>query len=261
MVFDVTPPSVVETGHQEDTMNWNYSDISKMLDHALLKPTLTTVDLKSGCLMARAYDVASVCIMPFAVKQCVELLCGSSVAPSTTIGFPHGASATSSKIEQSRTAMADGCAELDMVVNLSKVLSGDWGYVQSELQAVAEMVHCEGRKLKVIFETCYLSNADKIRLCEICGEVGADWVKTSTGFGTAGATHEDLVLMRKHSPASVQVKASGGIRTLDALLPVRDIGVTRIGTSSTEMILDEARARLHLTPIDAARTTAETTDY
>lgn len=242
-------------------MNWNYSDISKMIDHALLKPTLTTPDLKSGCLMARAYDVASVCIMPFAMRQCAQLLSGSTVAPSTTIGFPHGASAISSKIEQSRTALADGCAELDMVINISKVLSGDWNYVQSEIQAVVDVAHGEGQKLKVIFETCYLSNADKIRLCEICGEVGADWVKTSTGFGTGGATHGDLVLMRQHSPTSVQVKASGGIRSLDALLPVRDIGVTRIGTSSTQPILDEARAHLKLPPIDFARTTLVATDY
>ena len=242
-------------------MNWNYSDISKMIDHALLKPTLTTADLKSGCLMARAYDVASVCIMPFAMKHCAQLLSGSTVAPSTTIGFPHGASAISSKIEQSRTALADGCAELDMVINISKALSGDWDYVRSEIQAVVNVAHGEGQRLKVIFETCYLSNADKIRLCEICGEVGADWVKTSTGFGTGGASHEDLVLMRKHSPKRVQVKASGGIRTLDALLPVRDIGVTRIGTSSTQTILDEARARLNLPPMDSARTTSEATDY
>ncbi len=225
---------------------WTCPDISKMIDHALLKPTLTTSELTAGCLMARAYDVASVCIMPYAVKQCADLLDGSTVIPGTTIGFPHGASAIGSKVDQSKTALADGCVELDMVINISKVLSGDWDYVRSEIQAVVEVAHNQNQRVKVIFETCYLTDDDKIRLCEICGEVGADWVKTSTGFGSAGATHEDLRLMREHSPESVQVKASGGIRTLDALLAVREFGVTRVGTSSTQAILDEVRHRLKL---------------
>ncbi len=160
-------------------MTWNYSDVSKMIDHALLKPTLTAGELESGCRMAIAYDIASVCIMPFAVKQCAEILDGSTVATSTTIGFPHGASATSSKVEQSATALADGCRELDMVVNISKVLSEDWGYVQTEIAAVVDVTHAQDQRVKVIFETCYLSDEQKIRLCEICGEVGADWAKTS----------------------------------------------------------------------------------
>lgn len=241
-------------------MSWKYSDISKMIDHALLKPTLTATELESGCLMARAYDVASVCIMPFAVRQSAELLRGSTVLTGTTIGFPHGVSAVTSKIEQSVTAIADGCAELDMVVNLSKVRSGDWDYVRSEIQNIVDVTHASDAQVKVIFETCYLSDEEKIRLCEICGEVGADWVKTSTGFGTAGASREDLILMRKNSPQSVQVKASGGIRTLDDVLPLRDLGVTRIGTSSTQAILDEALARLGLPPIDF-RTTAGDGNY
>jgi len=242
-------------------MSWNYSDISKMIDHALLKPTLTADELAAGCLMARAYDVASVCIMPFAVKQCAEILEGSTVAASTTIGFPHGASATSSKVDQSATALADGCRELDMVVNISKVLSGDWDYVQAEIAAVVEVAHAQNQRVKVIFETCYLSDDQKIRLCEICGNVGADWVKTSTGFGTGGATPEDLRLMREHSPSPVQVKASGGIRTLEALLPVRDLGVTRIGTSSTQAILDEARRQLGLSAIESSGPSTETAGY
>jgi len=240
---------------------WTYSDIAKMIDHALLKPTLTTTELTAGCQMARAYDVASVCIMPYAVKQCADLLSGSTVAPSTTIGFPHGASAISSKVDQSKTALADGCSELDMVVNISKVLSGDWDYVRSEIQAVVEVAHQAGQRVKVIFETCYLSDSDKIRLCEICGEVGADWVKTSTGFGTGGATHEDLKLMRQHSPNSVQVKASGGVRTLDALFAVRELGVTRVGTSSTPAILDEARQQLQLSAIATDGPSTEVAGY
>lgn len=242
-------------------MNWDYPDIAKMIDHALLKPTLTTAELAAGCLMARAYDIASVCIMPFAVKQCAELLDGSTVAPSTTIGFPHGASATSSKVQQSQTALQDGCVELDMVVNISRVLSGDWDSVHAEIKAVADVVHDAGQRLKIIFETCYLSDSDKIRLCEICGDIEVDWVKTSTGFGSGGATIEDLTLMRQHSPESVQVKASGGIRTLDVLLPVRDLGVTRIGTSSTQAILDEARARLGLPAIQCDAPAAESAGY
>lgn len=242
-------------------MTWSYTDISKMIDHALLKPTLTTADLEAGCRMARAYDVASVCIMPFAVRLCAELLQGSSVAPSTTIGFPHGASATSSKVQQSVTALDDGCQELDMVVNISRVLSGDWDYVRSEIQAVIDVAHDRGQRVKVIFETCYLSDSDKRQLCEICGEVGADWVKTSTGFGTGGATHDDLTLMRQHSPDTVQVKASGGIRTLESLLSVRDLGVTRIGTSSTQAILDEARTRLDLPAVKCDGPTADAAGY
>ena len=234
-------------------MDVSYSEISKMIDHALLKPTLTAADLEAGCRTARAYDVASVCMMPFAVKQCVDLLVGSTVLLSTTIGFPHGASATSTKVAQSETALADGCAELDMVVNISKVLSEDWNYVRGEIQAIVDLVHAAGRKVKVIFETCFLSDGQKQRLCEICGETNADWSKTSTGFGTGGATHEDLRLMRKHCPGHVQIKASGGICNLDALLGVRQIGVTRVGTSSTQNILDEARCRLGLAPIDGAR--------
>lgn len=240
---------------------WTYSDIAKMIDHALLKPTLTTPELTVGCQMARAYDVASVCILPYAVKQCADLLSGSTVAPSTTIGFPHGASAISSKVEQSITALADGCIELDLVVNISKVLSGDWDYVRSEIRAVVEVAHQAGGRAKVIFETCYLSNDDKIRLCEICGDVKADWIKTSTGFGTGGATHEDLQLMRQHAPDYVQVKASGGIQTLEALLAARQFGVNRIGTSSTQAILNAARVQQKLSPITLEGPSTEVSGY
>ncbi|MCH2211538.1 MAG: deoxyribose-phosphate aldolase [Fuerstiella sp.] len=242
-------------------MNWDYSDISKMIDHALLKPTLKTNELEAGCLMARSYNVASVCIMPFAVKRCTELLAGSDVVPCTTIGFPHGASAIHSKVEQSRIALADGCAELDMVINISKALSGDWDYVRSEIEAVVDLAHRADGRVKVIFETCYLSNHEKIRLCEICGQLGVDWVKTSTGFGSGGATHDDLILMRRTVPKTVQVKASGGIRSLDSLLSARKIGVTRIGTSSTQAILDEVRLRLQLAPIEFVGSTGETPEY
>lgn len=230
-------------------MNASYGDIAKMIDHSLLNPTLTVSDLEHGCRLAVAYDVASVCIMPYAMARCTELLSGSTVQPSTTIGFPHGGHTTESKRAEAIRAIADGCQELDMVVNISKVLSGLWEDVRDEIQTVVEVAHLEGRKVKVIFENCYLSDDQKIRLCEICGELNVDWVKTSTGYGSGGATPEDLRLMRSHSPAHVQVKAAGGVRDLDGLLAVREIGVTRVGASKTAQILDECRSRLGLEPI------------
>jgi deoxyribose-phosphate aldolase len=182
--------------------------------------------------------------MPFYLKRCAEILKGSTVKPSTTIGFPHGGHTTAIKLAEARRALGDGCEELDMVVNVSKVLSGDWDYVRHEIKAVTEVAHAQGQKIKVIFENCYLKDAHKIRLCEICAEVGADWVKTSTGFGTSGATLEDVKLMRAYSPAHVQVKAAGGIRDLDKLLAFRALGASRVGASKTKDILDECRRRL-----------------
>ena len=230
-------------------MDDSYSDIAKMIDHSLLNPTLTTEQLERGCRLAVTYNVASVCIMPYAMALCTELLGGSTVEPSTTIGFPHGCHTTEIKKAEAVRAIADGCQELDMVVNISKVLSEDWVYVQEDIRAVIDVAHAEDRKVKVIFENCYLTDDHKKRLCEICGELKADWVKTSTGYGTGGATLDDLRLMRKHSPPSVQVKAAGGIRDLDSLIEVRAIGVSRVGASRTAEILDECRKRLGLEPI------------
>ncbi len=225
-------------------MDYTYHDIAKMIDHSLLNPTLTQSDLEEGCQLAVSYDAASVCIMPYYLKRCAEILKGSTVKASTTIGFPHGGHTTAIKAAEALRALGDGGQELDMVVNISKVLSGDWDYVRADIAAVLKPVHDQGQKLKVIFENCYLDDSQKIKLCEICGELGVDWVKTSTGYGTGGATIEDLKLMRKHSPASVQVKAAGGVRDLDALLEVRALGVTRVGASRTQKILDECRRRL-----------------
>ena len=225
-------------------MDYTYSDIAKMIDHSLLNPTLTDRDLEQGCRLALQYDVASVCIMPFYLRRCADILAGSTVRASTTIGFPHGGHTTAIKVAEAEQALRDGGEELDMVVNISKVLSGDWEYVRADIGAVIRVVHAAGQKVKVIFENCYLTDAQKITLCEICGELNADWVKTSTGYGTGGATHEDLKLMRLHSPAHVQVKAAGGVRTLDALLAVRELGVTRCGATRTAEILDECKRRL-----------------
>jgi len=225
-------------------MEYDYRDIAKMIDHSLLNPTLTAAELEAGCRLALEYDVASVCILPYRLKQCADILKGSAVRPSTTIGFPHGGHTTATKAAEARRVIEDGGEELDMVVNISQALSGDWDYVRRDIEAVIEPAHAFGRKVKVIFENCYLNDEQKIRLCEICGELSADWVKTSTGYGSGGATLEDVRLMRKHSPPRVQVKAAGGIRDLDRLLEFRRLGVTRIGASRTAGILDECRRRL-----------------
>jgi deoxyribose-phosphate aldolase len=230
-------------------MNFTYLDVAKMIDHSLLNPTLKEEELAAGIELALRYDTASVCIMPFALRDCAARLRGSNVRASTTIGFPHGVQTTASKVEEARQALAAGGEELDMVVNISKVLSGDWNYVRGDVKAVIEETHAAGQKVKVIFENCYLNDDEKIRLCEICSDLGADWVKTSTGYGTGGATIEDLMLMRNHSAPGVQVKAAGGVRDLDMLLRVREIGVTRCGATRTAAMLDQARARLGLQPI------------
>lgn len=228
-------------------MDYTYRDIAKMIDHSLLNPVLTDEELERGCRIAREYDVASVCIKPYYLKRCAEILRGSDVRASTTIGFPHGGHTTAIKVAEAKQALDDGGIELDMVVNIGKVLSEDWAYVRDDIRAVVEATHERGGIVKVIFENCYLQDAHKIRLCEICAEVGADFVKTSTGFGSSGANIEDLKLMRKHSPPHVQVKATGGIRTLDALLEVRAIGVTRVGATRTVEILEECKKRLGVT--------------
>jgi deoxyribose-phosphate aldolase len=236
-------------------MSADYLDYAKMIDHSLLNPTLTAADLEAGCKLAVAYDVASVCILPFALARCVELLAGSTVQPSTTIGFPHGGHCTSTKVAEAERAINDGGTELDMVVNISQVLSGHWDVVKADIAAVIGVAHAAGRKVKVIFENCYLKDDHKIRLCEICGELNADWVKTSTGYGTGGATLEDLKLMRQHAPQHVQVKAAGGVRDFATLMQVRELGVSRCGASRTKEMLDEARRHLGLSPISAIAAT------
>ncbi len=225
-------------------MDYTYGDIAKMIDHSLLNPALTDRELEAGCLLARRYDVASACVKPYYLARCAELLAGSAVAASTVIGFPHGGHTTSAKQAEAEQAIAEGGTELDMVVNIGKVLAEDWDYVCRDIQAVVALAHEGGGIVKVIFENCYLEDSHKIRLCEICAEVGADFVKTSTGYGPGGATLDDLKLMRRHSPERVRVKAAGGIRTLDSLLEVRAIGVARSGATRTQEMLDECRRRL-----------------
>jgi len=225
-------------------MKYTYKDISKMIDHSLLNPSLSESQLEEGCRLAVDYDVASVCILPYFLSRCAELLKDSTVKASTTIGFPHGGHTTQIKLAEAEQAIRDGGEELDMVINISKALSGDWDYVHDEIKAIADLTHEHEQKLKVIFENCYLNDEQKIRLCEICGKIGVDWVKTSTGYGSSGATIEDLKLMRRYSPEHVQVKAAGGIRDIDKLLEVRALGVTRVDATRTKDILDECRRRL-----------------
>lgn len=231
-----------------------YETLSKMIDHSLLQPQLTVEELEAGCRLALQYDVASVCILPYYAARCAELLSGSTVAVSTTIGFPHGGHRTEIKLAEANYALSDGATELDAVVNISKVRSGDWRYVTDELRALTDLAHSKGARIKVIFENAYLNDEQKIRLCEICGEIGADWAKTSTGYAASGATVEDLKLMREHCPAGVQIKAAGGVRDLDTMLVVRAIGVTRIGATRTAQMMDEWRRRLNLEPAEAAGT-------
>jgi len=225
-------------------MDYTYEDISKMIDHSLLSPVLTDRQLEQGCRIAVDYNVASVCIMPYYLRRCAEILKGSTVRAGTTIGFPHGGHTTAVKLAEAKQALDNGGEELDMIVNISKVLSGDWDYVRAEIKAVVDLTHAQNQKVKVIFENCYLDDRQKIKLCGICGDLKADWVKTSTGYGSGGATIEDLKLMRKNSPNHVQIKAAGGIRDLDALLEVRALGVTRVGASRTTDILDAYKLRI-----------------
>lgn len=225
-------------------MDYNYTDIAKMIDHSLLRPFYTDAELEQGCELALRYDVASVCIKPYGLKRAASVLAGSAVKATTTVGFPHGGHTTAIKLAEAEQALRDGATELDMVINIGKALSGDWDAVCADIEAIVRAGHAGGALVKVIFENCYLQDEHKIRLCQICGEVGADWVKTSTGYGTGGATMDDLRLMRKHAPARVQVKAAGGISTLDLALEVRSIGCTRFGTLQTVEILDECKLRL-----------------
>ncbi len=238
-----------------------------MIDHALLHPTLTDAQIRAELALLSKHKLASVCIKPYAVPMAVEMLAGTETRTGTVIGFPHGSPVPSLKAAEARQAFADGAHDVDMVVNVGKVLSGDWAFVRDDVQSVLEVTRERGGVIKVIFETDYLTeDADKIRLCEICSELGVDFVKTSTGFGfvkqadggfsTRGARDADLILMRRHCPPSVGVKASGGIRTLDDVLRVIRLGVTRIGTSSTLAIYKSAVEKMGGSAVIAESTVA-----
>lgn len=227
------------------------SEIAKMIDHALLHPTLTEAQLIKGCELAKNFNTASVCIKPYAVSLASKLLQDSEVKVCTVIGFPHGNHETEVKAFETEVAIKQGAEEIDMVVNVGKVLDEHWGYVKSDIASVQKVCIDHGAMLKVIFENAFLPiDHHKIRLCEICGELEVDFIKTSTGFGyvkdlegnvsSIGALDHDLQLMRKHAAEKVAIKASGGIRNLQDVLRVRELGASRIGASGTEKIIQEA---------------------
>ncbi len=220
-----------------------YEQLAKTIDHSLLRPELTQEDVISGCALARKYHTASVCVKPCHVQLAVAQLQGSDVKVGTVIGFPHGAHVTRIKIAEAQQAMDDGAVELDMVLNIGELRSGNAAYVQADIQAVCAAAHARGAKVKVIFENAYLTDEQKVLACRLSEAAGADWVKTSTGFASSGATLEDLRLMRANVGPQVQVKAAGGVRTLDALLAVIDAGCTRSGATATAAILDEFARR------------------
>jgi deoxyribose-phosphate aldolase len=233
-----------------------YLEIAKLIDHSLLASNLTQDELEAGLELAVAFQCASVCIMPHYLARAADRLKGTGVFASTTIGFPHGGHTTTVKVVESENALAHGAEELDMVVNISRVKSGDWRYVAEEIGQLNALTHLHGARLKVIFENAFLSNAEKLALCQICGDAGVDWVKTSTGYGPGGATLADVRLMREQTPESVQVKAAGGIRDLETLLEYKALGVTRVGASRTSEMLNAWRERLGLEPIEAKPTVA-----
>lgn len=219
------------------------SDIARMIDHSLVRPDLTDAEVMAGCRKAAEYHTQTVFVRPYDVRLAKEALAGTDVGVSTGIAFPHGASTTRVKVYEVECAMADGATELDVVIAISKVKSGAWDYVRDDLRAVADAIHARGGIIKVIFETCYLTDAEIIRACEVCEAIGADYVKTSTGYGPAGATLEHVRLMRASVSPRVSVKAAGGIRTLDQVLQYRAAGAKMIGTRSTVEIMQEAMRR------------------
>lgn len=246
---------------QIKAMKHTFEQLAKTIDHSLLHPTMTDQELDYGCKLASKYCVASVCINPYAVKRAAELLRGTNVLVGAVIGFPHGNSCNEAKRYKTELACRDGAAEIDMVINIGKALSGDWAYVEREVKAVCCEAHRHGAKVKVIFENDYPANGGaglsgdeiKIKLCRICEATRADWVKSSSGYGFVklpdgsynykGATEYDLKLIRASVSAKVQVKAAGGVRDLDGLIHVHDLGASRCGATAEAAMLDEFRRR------------------
>jgi deoxyribose-phosphate aldolase len=218
-------------------------DIAKTIDHSLLRPELDDAFIEDGCRLAARYDVASVCVRPVDVQRAAELLHGTDVAVGTVIGFPHGSHRTETKVFEAQRALEDGATELDMVIDIGALKSGRDADVEADIRAIVDVAHAAGAIVKVIFENHYLTDDEKVRACRAAEAAGAEFVKTSTGFAAGGATHDDLRLMRRSVSPHVQVKAAGGVRSLDALLEVMALGVTRVGATQTAAMLDEFRAR------------------
>ncbi|OGD16670.1 MAG: deoxyribose-phosphate aldolase [Candidatus Aminicenantes bacterium RBG_13_59_9] len=218
-----------------------YEDIAGMIDHSLLKPNLTDKEIEEGCRIAQEYRVATVCVRPSDVRRAAEILGQSPVRVTTVIGFPHGSTTTAVKVFEAEEAIRNGARELDVVLNIGKLKSKDYDYVRADLEAVTAAAHARSVIVKVIFENCYLEDEEKIAACRISSEVGADFIKTSTGFGTGGAEDRDLKLMREHTALAVRLKAAGGIRTLERAIEVRKLGCTRIGATATVGILERLK--------------------
>jgi deoxyribose-phosphate aldolase len=221
----------------------SYEDVAGTIDHSLLRPELTDADVEAGCALAARYAVASVCVRPADVARAHDLLAGTAVAVGTVVGFPHGANLTATKVFEAERALADGATELDMVVNIGALRSGRDDDVAADVAAVVAVGHPARAIVKVIFENAYLDDDQIERACRLVERVGGDYVKTSTGFAPSGATHEDLILMRRSVSPAIGVKAAGGVRTLDALVAVMELGVTRVGATATATILDDFQAR------------------
>ena len=235
-------PNVRQT-KGDNPMKLKPEDIAKMLDHSTLQPFLTQDDVRKGCEIALQYGTASVCARPADMPLVKSMLSGSGVRVCTVIGFPHGNHKSEIKLAEAEAALNDGCEELDMVINVGRLIAGDDQYVQDEIANICALAHSRAAKVKVIIETCYLDDEQKVRVCKLAAAAGADWVKTSTGYGSAGCKLEDVVLMRRSVPADCQVKGSGGIRDLDTVLALRAVGATRCGVSATVKIMEEAEAR------------------
>jgi deoxyribose-phosphate aldolase len=218
-------------------------DIAKTIDHSLLRPELDDAFVEDGCRLAAEYDVASVCVPPVHVRRAAAILAGTDVKVGTVVGFPHGYCTTETKVAETRQALADGATEIDMVLPIGALRSGRDADVRADIAAVVDVAHAGGAIVKVIFENAYLTDDEKIRACRLTEAAGGDFVKTSTGFAPSGATHDDLRLMRANTSPHVEVKAAGGVRTLDALLDVMALGTTRIGATATKAIIDDFRAR------------------
>lgn len=228
-------------------------EISKMIDHSLLHPTMTDAQVRAGCELSKKYDVATACVKPYSVPEAAEILAGSDVLVCSVINFPHGNSQIPMQVAEAELAIKEGAREIDMVANAGKILGGQWDFIRDQIRSINEAVVGRGAILKVIFENDYLQNEHIIKLCAICTETGVAFVKTSTGYGFVknasgdynykGATEAHLKLMREHAAAGIQIKAAGGVRTLDDTLAVRSWGVTRIGATATEAIVEEARKR------------------
>jgi len=232
-----------------------YQGLAKMIDHSLLRPELNDEQVEAGCYLALDYNVASVCARPSDADLVVSLLEGSTVAPSSVVGFPHGGATTAVKLYETRDMLRRGIAEVDMVLNIGKLLSRQFQYVEAEIDEIARVCHGAGAILKVIFENAYLSDELKVAACEICMRCQADFVKTSTGFAPSGAIPEDLVLMKRTVGDVCRVKAAGGVRTLDSALEVYSLGCDRFGATKTKEILDDWTARLaHAARIQAGAT-------